>query len=129
MTPRETEATRAEIDGRWSKAEQFQLAASMVRELDDGEGDLDDAFVTLCVHVGIAAADVILMRRTGRYSKGASHQDAVEALAKVERDASRSLAALLAMKTKAGYSANPVKSSQSLAAERAMSALLKAARG
>ncbi|MBF0722606.1 hypothetical protein [Sanguibacter inulinus] len=128
MTPRETEASRTEIDGRSSKAEQFQLAAQMVRDLDEGDGALDDAVVTLCVHAGIAAADVLLVRTTGRYSKGASHADAAVALAKVAREPSRALSTLLRMKTRAGYSAQPVQRAQVVAAERAMDLLIRAMR-
>ncbi|ACZ23648.1 hypothetical protein Sked_37650 [Sanguibacter keddieii DSM 10542] len=129
MAPRDTVATAAEVAGRSSKAEQFRVAAEIVRDLGDGDDSLDDAFVTLCVHSGIAAADVILMRKTGRYSKGASHADAVDALAKVSRELSRALATLLSMKTKAGYSANPVQARQLTSAERAMNALLAGMRG
>lgn len=41
------------------KANQFMEAADMVRELADENADLADAYVTLCVHAGIAASDVL----------------------------------------------------------------------
>lgn len=37
---------------------QFYEAAEMVRELADDAEDVTNAYVTLCVHAGIAAADV-----------------------------------------------------------------------
>lgn len=53
-TKRCTPATRA---GRLAKARQFHLAADTVTTLIDDE-EIADAYVTLCVHAGIAAADV-----------------------------------------------------------------------
>jgi hypothetical protein len=49
----------ATIQGRLRKAEQFMEGADTIREFADDEGDIGDAYVTLCVHAGIAAADVI----------------------------------------------------------------------
>jgi hypothetical protein len=42
------------IDGRLRKAEQFLDAAETIREFSDDEHDVGDAYVTLCVHAGIA---------------------------------------------------------------------------
>lgn len=64
----------------------------------------------------------------GWYSKGASHADAAGALAKVAREPSRALSTLLRMKTRAGYSAQPVQRAQVVAAERAMDLLIRAMR-
>jgi len=52
----------ATIQGRLRKAEQFMEGAHTIREFADDEGDIGDAYVTLCVHAGIAAA---LDGRTG----------------------------------------------------------------
>lgn len=56
---RERECDRAMTEGRRARAEQFAQAASFVEELRDGEDDLAEALVTLWVHAGIAAADVV----------------------------------------------------------------------
>ncbi|MFD6893254.1 hypothetical protein ACFWB0_01730 [Rhodococcus sp. NPDC060086] len=50
-----------------NKAEQFFDAAAIVNELADNN-DLD-AVVTLWVHAGIAASDVICCARLGKYSQ------------------------------------------------------------
>jgi hypothetical protein len=68
-----------------------------------GEGILD-AVVTLYVHAGIAAGDVVCSARLGTYSSGENHQQAVGMLARASSPDSRHLAVLLGMKTKAGYS-------------------------
>ena len=51
--------TQAVRSGRLKKAEQFAQAAETVQEFADEGDDIGDAYVTLCVHAGIAAADVI----------------------------------------------------------------------
>jgi len=45
-------------------------AAGMVRDLVDENGDVADAYVTLCVHAGIAAADVICCASFGAARTG-----------------------------------------------------------
>lgn len=85
--------------GRLKKATQFIEAA-----------DLIDAFVTLCVHAGIAAADVICCARLGVHAQGKNHGDAVIMLAKVDKKLAQDLATLVGMKTKSGYS--PLSSSR-----------------
>ena len=55
-TVRCTPATR---QGRLRKARQFAGAAEVVTGLADDAGDVADAYVTLLVHAGIAAADVL----------------------------------------------------------------------
>lgn len=47
--------------GRVRKAEQFLDAAEVVRDFADDEAEVGDAFVTLCVHAGIASADSTLL--------------------------------------------------------------------
>lgn len=48
------------------KAEQFYAAAETIRDVADDEAETRDAFVTLCVHAGIAAADVLCCLSLGR---------------------------------------------------------------
>lgn len=48
--------------GRRRKAEGFMTAANIIDDLADDTADMADAFVTLCIHAGIAAADVICCR-------------------------------------------------------------------
>lgn len=40
------------------KAREFRLAAQLVEEGDVGGTDLTDAYITMCVHAGIAAAEL-----------------------------------------------------------------------
>lgn len=54
--------------GRLENAKQFLRAAELVKEFSD-EDEIADAYVTLCVHAGIAAADVICCARLGRYAR------------------------------------------------------------
>jgi len=56
--------------GRLVKAEGFLQAAEDVGLLDD-DGQLRDAVVTLYVHAGIAASDVICCARLGLHATGA----------------------------------------------------------
>jgi hypothetical protein len=114
--------------GRLAKAEQFFEAADMVDALADGERDLSDAYVTLCVHAGIAAADVICCARLGYHARGESHDEARALLAKVDTDSAHALAALLGMKTKAGYSAIPAGAADRRRAGRSAHKLLERAR-
>jgi hypothetical protein len=45
--------------GRMRKAVQFVEAANTIRDFADEHSDIADAYVTLCVHAGIAASDVL----------------------------------------------------------------------
>ncbi len=111
-----------------AKAEQFADAAEVVRQVADEATDVADAYVTLCVHAGIAAADVVCAASLGVHAVGEHHQEAVALLARADKGASRHLAALLGMKTLAGYSHTPVSRDRAVRAGRAMDALLEAAR-
>lgn len=113
---------------RLSKAEQFADAARTVLDLADEADAVADAFVTLAVHAGIAAADVICCARLGAYHYGERHQDAVALLKEADVDAAKSLGVLLGMKTLAGYSDTPIPREKRVRAERAMDALLATAR-
>ncbi len=55
-------ATRS---GRMAKARQFWDSAELLDALEGDEDDLCDAHITLCVHAGIGAADVICCARLG----------------------------------------------------------------
>ena len=114
------------VKGRLTKAKQFLLAAETIDlVLDDEEApDISDAFVTLCVHAGIAAADVICCRALGEHAQGDNHNEAVELLGQVDSDAANDLERLLRMKTKAGYSARSVSRKDRKQAERAASRLV-----
>lgn len=117
--------------GRFRKAEQFLEAAEMTRELTDDEADLGDAMVTLCVHAGIAASDVICCAALGHFVQGDDHNQAIAELSKVSPDGKQlggDLRALLQMKTRAGYGAPPVTADQRKRAWRRAASLVEAAR-
>ena len=54
--------------GRLDKANQFIAAAETLRDLADEDDEVADAFVTLCVHAGIAASDVICCGTLGEHA-------------------------------------------------------------
>ena len=128
MSPRTVRADDAIRRGRLSKAEQFADAAIAVDLLADEAADVADAYVTLCVHAGIAAADAICAARLGEYSRGESHDEAVTLLATIDKALAAHLRALLTVKTLAGYSHTPVSGERARRAGRAMDALVEAAR-
>lgn len=112
--------------GRLGKARQFLAAAQAIGTLDD-DGTMSDAYVTLCVHAGIAAADVICCARLGVHSQGDNHQAAVTLLARADRDAAGHLKALLDMKTRSGYGPTLTSANDRKRAGRAATALVSAA--
>jgi hypothetical protein len=83
--------------------------------------------VTLCVHAGIAAADVITCAKLGQHHAGDDHQGAIALLAKADKTAAKNLATLLGMKTRAGYSASITSKTEQRRAARSVTALLRAA--
>jgi hypothetical protein len=113
--------------GRFAKAVAFLDAAAAIEPLVESRS-LEDAFVTLCVHAGIAAADSICCARLGVHASGDRHADAIDLLDRVDRHAARSLATLLGMKTRAGYSDLRVTRADLTRAGRAARALVDAAR-
>ena len=120
------------VTGRFRKAEQFLAAAQNVRDLANDEAEVGDAFVTLCVHAGIAASDVICCTALGHFVQGDDHNQAVAELSKVRPDGEKlgnDLRALLMMKTRAGYAAPPVTAEQRKRAWRRAEALVDAAAG
>jgi hypothetical protein len=120
-----TRCTDAERRGRLNKARQFREAAELVNAGTDDD-ELIDAYVTLCVHAGIAAADVICCARLGAHAQGQSHAEAIELLERVDRKLAKDLASLLGMKTRAGYSPilsiQPTKKSARRCADRLVDA-------
>lgn len=128
VTPRTVRADASVRAGRLAKAEQFAAAATVVHELADEAADVADVYVTLCVHAGIASADVICAARPAALARGEQHDEAVALLASVDRSASRHLRSLLGMKTLAGYSHAPISADRARRAGRATETLLEAAR-
>ncbi|MET0306281.1 MAG: hypothetical protein ABW196_08640 [Solirubrobacterales bacterium] len=132
MTPtRIRDCDGSTIEGRLRKAEQFLEAAATIRDLADDEADVGDAFVTLCVHAGIAASDVICCAALGHFVQGEDHNQAIAELSKVRPDGKElgsALRALLGMKTRAGYAAPPVSATQCKRAWRRAEHLVDSAR-
>ena len=118
--------------GRLRKAEQFRGAAETIREFAEDEADVGDAYVTLCVHAGIAAADAICCIELGEHAHGDNHNEAVALIGRVGddegRELARSLSTLLSLKTRAGYSHQSVNRDGRIRAGRAAARLLDAAR-
>lgn len=126
MNARRATCTQATIDGRVRKARQFANAFDVVFELADDAEDVADACVTLAVHAGIAACDVICCRRLGHFAQGQDHQGATQLLRQVHRELADDLATLLALKSLAGYSAKAVTATELKKARRAMEHLIAA---
>lgn len=114
--------------GRRNKARQFWDAADILDTLvSDSDEDLVDAHITMCVHAGIAAADVVCCARLGVHAHGRDHNEAIALLASVDKAASRHLATLLGLKTRSGYSALKSSRADRTRAKRAARSLLDAA--
>ena len=114
--------------GRLRKAEQFYESAGIIADLADDGADVGDAYVTLLVHAGVAASDVVCCAGLGHHAQGENHAEAVNLLNKIDESLGKHLGALLRMKTGAGYSHLPVKPDERKRALRAATALLVAAR-
>lgn len=117
--------------GRLRKAEQFREAAKTIRDLADDEADVGDAFVTLCIHAGIAASDAICCEALGHHVQGDDHNQALAELSKVNPDGKElgnDLRALLQMKSRAEYGPVPVSAEQRKRAWRRTERLVEAAR-
>jgi hypothetical protein len=131
VTPKLHKCDETTIAGRLRKAEQFMEGAETIREFAGDESDIGDAYVTLCVHAGIAAADVICCITLGTHVQGEDHNEAVAHLSKVRpdgQDLGNSLRTLLRMKTRAGYSHQQVNTRERKQAGRAAERLLQTAR-
>ena len=114
--------------GRMNKANQFITAAETIRGFADEDDDVSDAYVTLCVHAGIAASDVICCSSLGRHAQGESHDEATKLLASADEDATKHLQTLLRLKTKAGYGHTPATRDEVKKANRAADSLIEKAR-
>lgn len=112
--------------GRRRKAMQFYRAACDIADLAVEPGDVSDAYVTLLVHAGIAAADVLCCAWLGEHARGDNHADAVALLAKFDAERAKDLRILLQVKTKAAYSHQRVTSSERAKARRACDRLIRA---
>jgi len=131
MTRRTRRCDEATSAGRLRKAEQFLDAAETIRDFADDESDVGDAYVTLCVHAGVAAADVICCAALGVHALGDDHNQAVALLGTVRPggdELAGALGVLLGMKTRAGYGAAPVTVEHRRRAERQSERLVRAAR-
>lgn len=116
--------------GRWIKAQEFAEAAHLHRPIDDeGVPQGGDIYVTLAVHAGIAAADVICIGALGEYSATGAHDEALQLIGKVDSEARTALARLLALKTKAGYTHRHVSRRDVPTAEKALEKMMDAASG
>jgi hypothetical protein len=62
-----------------------------------GQERRDPSIVTLCVHAGIAAADVLCFAKLGVHHDGDNHDQAIALVAKVDKVAAKNLKLLLAM--------------------------------
>ena len=126
--PRARRCTPQVREGRLVKANQFVAVARDVADLADQAKDVADAYVTLLVHAGIAAADVICCARLGEYAHGVDHNDVIALLKTADAAAARHLETLLKMKTRVGFGHTPASQEDLKKAQRAGDALLKAAR-
>lgn len=125
--PRTKKCNEAMRAGRLAKAREFWAAAEDLAHLDDNEAARTDACITLCVHAGVAAADVICCARLGKHSTGRSHEEAIALLTSVDKGASKPLAVLLGMKTRSGYSNLASSTADRKRAQRAAGTLVEAA--
>ena len=82
MTPQLSACTSQTIAGRRRKAFRFAQAFDEVHALADDANDIIDVCVTLAVHAGIAASDVICCSTLGYHSQTRDHHDAIGLLRK-----------------------------------------------
>ena len=128
MTKREGRTTPcddATRSGRLAKARQFAEAAETVTVVQDSPDQYVDVLITLDVHAGIAAADVICCVRLGRHARGENHDDAIRLLEQLDKKAAGSLGVLLRMKTRAGYGSDVSSKPDLLRARRPADSLLR----
>lgn len=89
--------------------------------------ELAAALVTVWVHAGIAAADVICCVRLGRHHSGEDHQAAVKLLRAADKGQETSLERLLDLKAPAGYGHRLVRAKDRRRARRAAEVLVQRA--
>lgn len=126
--PRSTPCGQARQAGRLQKATQFLDAAATINVIAERPDQYPDAVITLYVHAGIAAADVICCARLGKHASGDGHDDAVRLVKQIDPRAAKNLATLLGMKARSGYSSATSPPADWRRAERAAAALVAAAR-
>lgn len=126
--PRNKPCTPQVREGRLAKANQFAAVATDVADLAAEAREVADAYVTLLVHAGIAAADVICCARLGEYAQGSNHNEAIALLKTADPDSAQHLETLLKMKTRVGYGHMPASQDDLKKAQRAGDALLRTAR-
>lgn len=128
---REKPCTPDVTRGRLARARAFLEAGNLVAGLiegdDDAEAELAAAMVTLWVHAGIAAADVICCVRLGRHHSGEDHQAALKLLHAADSSQDKALGRLLDLKTPAGYGHRLVTDKDRVRARRAAAALVQRA--
>lgn len=105
---------------------QFHQAAGDIADLSGRPDGVSDAYVTLLVHAGIAAADVLCCASLGEHSRGENHAEAVVLLARFNADRAKDLSTLLRVKTKAAYGHQRVSVAEQHKAERACERLIEA---
>lgn len=122
--PCSTSVTR----GRLARAQAFLGAAALVWELVEGDEEETDelaaALVTMWVHAGIAASDVICCVRLGRHHVGDDHRQATALLRSADKGAENHLRRLLDLKTPAGYGHRLVARDDRVRARRAAESLV-----
>lgn len=100
---------------RLSEAEDLLDAAESIRALANDEPDVGDAYVTLCVHAGIAAADTICCLRLGYHVASTDRPEVIAELSRVRPDGGQlggALRVLLGMQTRADSAREPANPEQ-----------------
>ena len=118
--------------GRFNKAKGFLESAETLFTLGSNDSGVlmpsspqADSFVDLCVDAGIAAADAICVKKTGRYSSSTDHSAAIALLQDATgRSTAKHLGTLVQVKNKAAYSAKSVDASDIHSAGEAARALV-----
>lgn len=115
---------------RLGEAEDLLDAAESIRTLASDEPDVGDAYVTLCVHAGIAAADAICCLRLGYHVASTDRPQAVTELSRVRPDGGQlggALRVLLGMQSRAGSAAEAANTGQRERARKRAEQLFTAA--
>ncbi len=128
MTPKVQRTTPCgphERKSRMVVAEGFWADAEDLTALGTGHGN---SVVTLYVHAGIAAADIICCARLGRYSSSGNHADALLLLQQAAPELKPSLQRLVSVKSSAGYGVESMSAKKITEARAAADKLMTAAR-
>jgi hypothetical protein len=120
--------------GRLEKAKGFLESAEALHDLGSEGGVLAptsrhaNSYVAECILAGIAAADALCIRRTGRYHRSTNHDAAVAVLRDAtDRSTAKHLQTLVNLKNKAEYWAKAVDAADIRGAGAAALALVAAA--